>query len=323
MRAIRIHKTGGPEVLQTRRGRTARSRATQARVRNHAIGVNLPRHLPSHRALPEPPSAHARLRRRGRGERAWRRRRGVQGRRPRRLCHDARLLRGAAQRRSQATRQAAGERQLRAGGGDDAERADRAIPSAPDLSGAEGRHDPGPRRGGRCWADPLPVGQASRRDGHRHRGIAGESQDRHGLRRRSCHRLRERGLRRPRRRRSPKAANAPSSTTASARRPSRPRSTACGRSACLRATGRRPGRWRRSTSGCSARRARCSRRGRRCSRSLPTAPGWRRWRRICSRSSAPARSRSIFPSARRSPRPARVHRDLEARRTTGSIVLIP
>ena len=53
------------------------------------------------------------------------------------------------------------------GGGDDAQGPDGAISAAPDLSRAAGRHDPRPRGGGRRRADPLPMGQASRRDGHR------------------------------------------------------------------------------------------------------------------------------------------------------------
>jgi NADPH:quinone reductase len=40
MRAIRIHKTGGPEVLQLDEVELPAPGATQVRVRNHAIGVN-------------------------------------------------------------------------------------------------------------------------------------------------------------------------------------------------------------------------------------------------------------------------------------------
>ena len=40
MRAIRIHKTGGPEVLQLDDVELPAPAATQARVRNHAVGVN-------------------------------------------------------------------------------------------------------------------------------------------------------------------------------------------------------------------------------------------------------------------------------------------
>ena len=40
MRAIRIHQTGGPEVLQLDEIETPMPGPGQARVRNHAIGVN-------------------------------------------------------------------------------------------------------------------------------------------------------------------------------------------------------------------------------------------------------------------------------------------
>ena len=40
MRAIRIHKTGGPEVLQLEDVELAAPGPGQASVRQHAIGVN-------------------------------------------------------------------------------------------------------------------------------------------------------------------------------------------------------------------------------------------------------------------------------------------
>ena len=59
------------------------------------------------------------------------------------------------------------------------------------------------------------------------------------------------------------------------------------------------------------RRARCSRPGRPCSPSSPTAPGWRRWRRSCSRSSAPGVVKVEISDRAPLADAARVHRDLE------------
>ena len=73
--------------------------------------------------------------------------------------------------------------------------------------------------------------------------------------------------------------NARSSTTASARRPSRPRSTASSRSAMFASYGSAFGRDRGVRHRPARReRARCSRPGRPCSPSWPTARGSRRWR---------------------------------------------
>ena len=66
----------------------------------------------------------------------------------------------------------AGRHQRRAGRGDDAEGHDRRISAAPHLQGEGGRHDPVPCRRRRRRADPRPMGQASRRDRHRHGQLA-------------------------------------------------------------------------------------------------------------------------------------------------------
>ncbi len=88
-----------------------------------------------------------------------------------------------------------------------------------------GRHDPRPCRGRRRRADPLPVGQGAGRDRHRHRRLRGQGQDRQSRAPSTSSTIRER-ISPSASARSPKAPNARSSMTASARRPSRPRSTA-------------------------------------------------------------------------------------------------
>ena len=64
----------------------------------------------------------------------------------------------------------------------------------PHLQGAEGRHDPGARGGGRRRSDPVPVGQASRRNGDRHGRLAREGRARQAERRAPHDPLRQGGL---------------------------------------------------------------------------------------------------------------------------------
>ena len=228
MRAIRIHQTGGPEVMQFEEVELAPPGPGQARVRHHAIGVNYLDIYYRTGFYPSPCAAlHPRQRGRRRGRRGRQGRQGFQARRPRRLCHDDRLLRRGAQCRGQAPRQTAARDLLRHRRGDDAQGPDGAISAAPDLQGARGRHDPGPCRGGRRRADPLPMGQGAGRDRHRHRRLRGEGARSPRKRAPSTSSSTGRRISPRASARSPRAANAMSSMTASARRPFPPRSTAC------------------------------------------------------------------------------------------------
>ena len=138
-------------------------------MRHHAIGVNFLDIYYRTGLYPRAAAVHARQRRRGRGDRGRRRRRGIQARRPRRLCHDARLLcaRSATStpsissscRRSVCYEQAAAMMLKGLTAQYLLRQTYRVQP---------GRHDPRPCRGRRRRADPLPMGQASRRDGDRH-----------------------------------------------------------------------------------------------------------------------------------------------------------
>ena len=99
-----------------------------------------PRHLSSHRLLPDAPAADPGRRRRGRGRRGRRGRQGLQARRPGRLCRTARRLRrGAQHRRAASSSSCRAGSTLRHRGRDDAQGPHRAISAAPDLQGEGGR----------------------------------------------------------------------------------------------------------------------------------------------------------------------------------------
>ena len=286
MRAIRIHKTGGPEVLQLDEVDTPRARAGAGARPQPRDRRQLSRHLSPHRPLSDAAAAHPRLRRRGRSDGAWPRRRRLQGRRPRRLCDDARLLRGRAQRRRKASRRRC-------------PRASRYEPAAAMmLKGLTAQYllrqtyrvQPGDTI--LVHAAAGGVGQILCQWGkhlgatvHRNRRLRGQGQDRQSLRRRSRHQLLAGGFRRAGRR--------DHQGREMRRRLRRRRQDDVPRLARLPAAVRRlrelrlrvRARSRRSISASSARRARCSPRGRRCSPSSPTARVSRPWPRSCSRSS--------------------------------------
>ena len=72
-KAIRITETGGPEVIRWEDVEVGEPGEGQARVRHTAVGVNLHRHLPPVRAVPDPAAERA-------GERGGRGRRGGRAR---------------------------------------------------------------------------------------------------------------------------------------------------------------------------------------------------------------------------------------------------
>ena len=131
-----------------------------------------------------------------------------------------------ADRPGQVGRQAARRRLRRDRRRHDAEGHDGAIPPASHLQGQTRRHDPLPRRGGRRRLHRLPMGEASRRHRDRHRGLARQGEARARERLRPRHPLPRRGFRRARQGDHRRARYARWSTTASARRRSRPRSIA-------------------------------------------------------------------------------------------------
>ncbi len=175
VKVIRIHRFGGPEVLEVEDVDLAAPGPQEVRIAQGAIGLNyidvyqragtypnpLPL-IPGNEAAGEVVAVGSEVD-------------GVQTRRSCGLCGYARrLCRGTAHRGAPSRSPAVGH-QHRGRRRHDAERPHDAIPSAPDLQGCARRHDPGPGcgRGGRAPA--LPVGQGAWRDRDRHRGQRGES----------------------------------------------------------------------------------------------------------------------------------------------------
>ena len=180
-KAIRLHETGGPEVLEARDRRGRRARPRPGARAPHLRRGQLHRHLLPHRPLSAAAAERPRLRRRRRGRGGGRGRHRHQGRRPRRLPARpaGRLLRRArdAGRRADP----AARRRLRPHRVDaDDEGHDGAVPVPPGLS-AQGRRDhPVPRRRRRRRPGRLPVGARARRDDDRHRQHRREGRDRPG-----------------------------------------------------------------------------------------------------------------------------------------------
>ena len=108
----------------------------------------------------------------------------------------------------------------------DAEGHDGRLSPAPHLPCPGRRHDPVPCRRGRRRPDRLPVGEASRRDGDRHRGLARTRRGSPARTAATTSSCTGRRIFRPGSSRSRAARAARWSTTASARRPSPPPSTA-------------------------------------------------------------------------------------------------
>ena len=234
MRAIRVHHAGGPEVMQLEDVELAAARPRRGAAAPSRHRRQFPRHLfplwpLSSPSLPFTPGSE------GAGEvvAVGDGVEGFQARRPGRLCHAARLLRRSAQRRRQAISSSCPRAiSLREARGDDAQGPDRAISAAPDLQGRSRatRSSSMPRRAasGRSCANGASISArpssppSARRTRPRSPNSAGAK---HVI-------IYARRISRRASPRSPRARNARSSTTASARRPSPPRSTACGPLAC-------------------------------------------------------------------------------------------
>ena len=69
--------------------------------------------------------------------------------------------------------------------------------------------------------------------------------------------------------------------------------------------------------------ARCSSRGRRCSPTRPRAPSWKRWRPTCSTMVASGKVKIEINQRYPLADAAQAHIALEARKTTGSTILLP
>ncbi len=97
--AIRIHQTGGPEVLQWEEVEVGEPGPGQVKLRQEAAGPQLHRRLSPDGAVPAAAALHPRRRGSRNCRSSWPRRRGRKSRRPCRLCGaDRRLCRGAADR---------------------------------------------------------------------------------------------------------------------------------------------------------------------------------------------------------------------------------
>ena len=140
--AVRVHKTGGPEVLTYEEIDVAAPGAGQLRVKQHACGVNFIDTYFRMGMYPSPvgTAVRRRQRRRGRSGRGRAGRHRLQGRRSRRLRHRAWLLCGGAPGSGRSRRENPRQYQLRAGRRHDAQGHDGAIPGAAHLEGREGQN---------------------------------------------------------------------------------------------------------------------------------------------------------------------------------------
>ncbi len=196
--AVRVHKTGGPEVLTYEDVRGAGAGTRPDQDQEPRLRRQFHRHLFPHGHVSLARRLAVRLRQRGggRSHRGRARRDRHQGRRPRRLYVGARGLCGRAHAAGRPGGEAPGQDQLRAGRRHDAQGHDGAISAAADLQGAEGRQRAHPRRRRRRRADRLPMGEPSRRQRHRHRRLEGQGRARQEERRPPRHPLSRRGFRR-------------------------------------------------------------------------------------------------------------------------------
>ena len=218
--AIRIHKTGNPDVLEWQEVEVGEPGPGQARIRQEAAGLNFidvyHRTGLYKQKLPMTPGVEGA----GRGRSGRSRRHQCQRRGSRRLCGaDRRLCGGAADRR-RSPGEAARRHLDRAGGGHDAPGNDRPDAAAVRLPGSRGRHDPGPRRGRRGRPHHVPMGDGDRRNGDRDGRNRRESGTRARPRLCASDRLFEAGFRRGSRAGSPTARSCRSSTIPSAAIPS-------------------------------------------------------------------------------------------------------
>ena len=151
-------------------GRRARPGAGRGGRPADRVRTELHRRLLPDRPVPGAvvPVDHRQRRGRRRGGRRRRSDRGGGGR-PGHLLHEPRQLCAAPDHRVAVPREDPGRDQRRAGGGGHAQGLHRPVPDPADARRAAGRDGPLSRRGGRVRPDRLPVAEAPRRHGHRHR----------------------------------------------------------------------------------------------------------------------------------------------------------
>ena len=171
-KAIRFHKTGGPEVLVWEDVEVGDPGAGQVRIRQHAVGLNFVDVYHRTGLYPMPLPSGARLGRRGR-RRGGRRRRDASSRRA--TASPTPRRRSGRTPRSGSTPRSGGEdprrHLVRDRGRDDAEGHDRPVPDQAHVQGAAGDDRAVARRGRRRRPDRLPVAEGARRDGDRHRRL--------------------------------------------------------------------------------------------------------------------------------------------------------
>ena len=193
--AIRIHQTGGPEVLKWESVEVPAPGPGQVRLKQHAVGVN---YIDIYQRsglykLPLPFIAGSE----GAGE-VVAVGPGVTdfkvGDRGAYAGADGRLRRGARDA-GRPPRQAPRQHRLQDRRRHDAAGHDGALSAARDLQGRQGHHDAAARRRRRHRPHRLPVGAAPGRHHHRHGQLGRQGQARQGGRLHPRHQLQDRGLR--------------------------------------------------------------------------------------------------------------------------------
>ena len=159
VKAIRVYRTGGPEVLKHEEIELAEPGRGEIRVKHEAIGVNYIDTYFRSGLYPSPDALHPRQRGGGRRHRGRQGRDGLQDRRPGRLCGGTSQLRRGGECAGGSRGEIAEGHFLRDGGRDDAQGDDGGISPSPHLQGAQGRHDPRACGGRRRRPDLVPMGQ--------------------------------------------------------------------------------------------------------------------------------------------------------------------
>ena len=167
-KAVRYHKQGGPEVLQLDDVQVGEPGQGQVRIRHTAIGVNFVDTYQRSGLYPMQLPAVAGNEGAGVVEAVGSGRQGPEEGRPRRLYRAAGLVLRGAPRAGRPHGEDPQGHQRRAGGVDDAEGDDGALPHPLHLQGEEGRHGAVARGRRRRRPDRRPVAEEARRHRHRH-----------------------------------------------------------------------------------------------------------------------------------------------------------
>ena len=170
MKAIRVHETGGPEVLRLEDVADPIPAPGELLIDVEAVGVNFIEIYQREGLYPLPRPFTLGARSRGRRARDRRGRDGVQGRRPRRFAEREGRVRGASASSPPTARSVIPDGvSTQAGRGGLAAGADRALSRRRrPIPLAAGRSRARPRGGGRRRTSALPDGEEARRVRHRH-----------------------------------------------------------------------------------------------------------------------------------------------------------